>query len=83
LVGLAINFPVIQSRTHITPVRALFWSAVFNGIVAVPVMAMTILMSKNPKAMGNFARMSPMLRIMGWAATAVMAIVTIGMFLTW
>jgi Mn2+/Fe2+ NRAMP family transporter len=83
LVGVAINFPVIQSRTHITPIRALFWSAVFNGIVAVPVMAVMMLMSRNPKVMRDFARMSPALRIMGWAATAVMAIATIGMFLTW
>ncbi|HMB95598.1 MAG TPA: divalent metal cation transporter, partial [Tepidisphaeraceae bacterium] len=33
LLGLAINFPLVQKHIHLTPIRALFWSAVINGIV--------------------------------------------------
>ncbi len=38
LLGLAINLPVVQEHIHVTPIKALFWSAVINGIVAVPIM---------------------------------------------
>ncbi len=59
MLGLAMNFPVVQKYTHLTPIRALFWSAVINGIVAVPIMVVMMLMSDNPKAMGKFAGASP------------------------
>jgi NRAMP (natural resistance-associated macrophage protein)-like metal ion transporter len=83
LLGLAMNFPLIQKYTHLTPIRALFWSAVFNGIVAVPIMVVMMLITANQKAMGNFAGISPLLRIFGWLATGVMAVASAGMFLTW
>ena len=70
LVGLAINLPVVQRHLHVTPVRALFWSAVINGIVAVPVMIVMMLMISNRKVMRQFASVSPTLRAMGWLATA-------------
>lgn len=83
LLGLAMNFPLIQKYTHLTPIRALFWSAVINGIAAVPIMVVVMLMMANPKVMGNFAATSPFLRIFGWLATGVMAVASVGMFLTW
>ena len=72
-VGALINF------TDIDPVKALFWSAVVNGVVAVPVMVAMMLLSSNPAAMGDF-RLPPVLRWIGWTATAVMAAAAIGMF---
>ena len=66
LIGSAISF------TPIDPIKALFWSAVINGIVAVPVMAMMMLMASNKKMMGKFVITGP-LRLMGWLSTAVMA----------
>ncbi len=83
LLGLAMNFPEIQTYTHLTPIRALFWSAVINGIAAVPIMVVMMLMVANPKAMGKFAGGSPVMRILGWLATAVMAMAAIGLFATW
>ena len=59
LVGLAINLPVVQRHLHVTPVQALFWSAVINGIVAVPVMIVMMLMISNRKVMRQFASVSP------------------------
>jgi Mn2+/Fe2+ NRAMP family transporter len=70
---LAINFPVVQRITHLTPIKALFWSAVINGIAAVPIMVIVMLMARNRKVMGQFERTSKPLQVMGWIATAVMA----------
>jgi Mn2+/Fe2+ NRAMP family transporter len=73
LVGVVLNF------TPIDPVKALFWSAVINGVVAVPVMVMTMHMATSRKIMGKF-RVHGLLRVLGWLATATMAIAAIGMF---
>jgi NRAMP (natural resistance-associated macrophage protein)-like metal ion transporter len=83
ILGLAINFPMIQRHTHITPIRALYWAAVVNGVVAVPIMVVMMLMCHNKKIMGQFTRISKTMRAMGWLATAVMAAATVGMFVTW
>jgi NRAMP (natural resistance-associated macrophage protein)-like metal ion transporter len=83
ILGLALNFPLVQHAIHITPIRALVWSAVINGVVAVPIMAVIMIMIRNPKIMGKFVVTSRWLRITGWITTAVMAIASVGMFLTW
>jgi Mn2+/Fe2+ NRAMP family transporter len=75
LVGAAINF------SPINPIKALFWSAVINGVVAVPVMATMMLITTNPKIMGRFTITGP-LRTIGWAATLTMAAAAIGMGVT-
>ena len=74
--GALLNF------TPIDPIKALFWSAVINGVVAVPVMIMMMLMSTSAKTMGRFVLPVP-LRVVGWAATGVMAAAAVGMFATW
>jgi Mn2+/Fe2+ NRAMP family transporter len=56
----------------INPVKALFWSAVINGILAVPLMAIMMLVVRNPKAMGRLT-LGPRFTMIGWTATAVMA----------
>lgn len=73
--GMALNF------TPIDPVKALFWSAVINGVVAVPVMVAMMLMSANRAVMGDF-RLPPVLKSMGWIATTVMLAAAAGMFAT-
>jgi NRAMP (natural resistance-associated macrophage protein)-like metal ion transporter len=60
------------------PIRALFWSAVTNGVVAVPVMAMMMLMMSNRNVMGKFV-VTGMLRVVGWIATLAMAAAAAGM----
>jgi NRAMP (natural resistance-associated macrophage protein)-like metal ion transporter len=83
LLGLAINFPEVQKYTHVTPIKALFWVAVISGVVAIPIMVVMMLMVSNPKVMGKFAHGSRMLKIVGWLATGVMFVASVGMFLTW
>ena len=72
LVGVLINF------SPINPIKALYWSAVINGVVAVPVMAIMMLMAVNARIMGEFTIPSAM-RVIGWGATLVMALAVIGM----
>ena len=76
LIGALLNF------TPLDPIKALFWSAVINGVVAVPVMIMIMLMAAKPAIMGQFV-LPIRLKVMGWLATAVMTAATIGMFATW
>lgn len=60
------------------PIKALFWSAVINGVVSVPVMAIMMLISVNKKIMGKYI-VRGALRIVGWIATIVMAVATAAM----
>ena len=76
LIGIAINF------VGMDPVKALFWSAVINGVVAVPLMVMMMIMAMAPKVMGHFT-LSAGLCAMGWLCTAVMAVAVAIMFATW
>ncbi len=76
LIGILINF------VHLDPIKALFWSAVVNGVVAVPLMAVIMVLSRQPRVMGSFAISRP-LWAMGWLTTAVMAVVVAAMFATW
>ncbi len=76
LVGAILNF------TPLDPIKTLFWSAGINGVAAVPIMVMIMLMASRGKVMGAFA-LRPVLKIFGWLATAVMAAAAIGMFATW
>lgn len=76
LVGMALNF------TAIDPIKALYWSAVINGVAAVPIMVVIMMLSTNSRVMGTFA-LPPWLKIMGWVATLVMAAAAIIMFATW
>jgi len=75
LLGLALNFMKVD------PIQALFWSAIINGVVAVPVMVVTMLLASNRKVMGQFV-IPPGLRSIGWIATVVMALASVGLFAT-
>jgi len=64
--------------TPINPIRALYWSAVINGLVTLPIMAIVMMMAANPKVMGQFTISRP-LEIPSWLSTAVMALAAAGM----
>ena len=76
LVGALLNF------TSINPIKALYWSAVINGVVAVPVMTMMMLMARNRKVMGEFT-IARNLTALGWLATGVMAAASVLMIEGW
>jgi Mn2+/Fe2+ NRAMP family transporter len=50
----------------------LFWAAVVNGVIAVPIMAVMMLLGSRAAVMGRFV-IGPRLRALGWFATGVMA----------
>lgn len=55
----------------IDPARALYWAAVVNGILAAPLMAVMMLIVRNPRAMGRLT-VSTRMMVLGWSATALM-----------
>ena len=63
----------------INPVRALYWSAVINGILAAPLMALMMLIVTNPRAMGHLT-LSRRGAVLGWAATGVMTTASVLFF---
>ena len=65
LVGLALNF------VRFDPIRSLFIAAVINGLLAAPVMALMMLMTRNPKIMGKFT-LPLYLQVVGWIGTIAM-----------
>jgi Mn2+/Fe2+ NRAMP family transporter len=73
--GVALNF------THLDPMRALVWSAEINGVIAVPIMVIMMLLASREDIMGRFV-IRPRLRGLGWAATVVMAVTVMGMIAT-
>ena len=75
LIGVGINF------VHLDPIKALFWSAVINGVIAVPLMAMIMLMAMRKPIMGAFTLPRP-LWATGWLCTGVMAAAVATMFAT-
>jgi len=73
--GFALNL------TRINPMKALIYSAVINGLVAVPVMAMTMVLGSNKALLRDFV-LPPLLRSLGWVATLVMLAAAIAMIAT-
>ena len=75
--GMLIALGVLFSP--LDPIKMLFWSAVINGIIAVPIMAAMMIVARQHRRMGVFVA-TPWQRILGWAATLAMGAAVIGMF---
>jgi len=75
LLGVAMNF------VSINPIKALFWSAVINGVAAVPIMIVMMLMTTNKKITGS-VRLPRRQKVIGWIATAAMFAVAASMIAT-
>src|SRR3954470_17918505 len=76
LVGVLIDF------IGINPIRALFWTAVINGLLSPPLLVIIMLVANNRRVMGKRVN-GRFTNIVGWAATAVMFAAAIGMLVTW
>jgi Mn2+/Fe2+ NRAMP family transporter len=75
LCGIGLNF------TSIDPIKALYWSAVLNGVLAAPVMVLLMVLVRRPKVMGKLVVTGP-LYWLGWASTIAMALCIVGMAAT-
>ncbi len=75
LVGVVMNF------LNLNPIAALFWSAVINGVIAVPLMVLIVLVGANPEVMKR--RVSGRLSLtLTWLATGLMAVAAVAMIVT-
>jgi Mn2+/Fe2+ NRAMP family transporter len=72
LAGVGINFVPID------PIKALYWSAVLNGVIAVPVMVIMMAVASSTRIMGTL-KISGRLRVLGWLCTGVMAVAVLAM----
>ena len=76
LIALAIQY------SPISPMKALFWSAVINGVVAVPLMVAILILSSKRSVMGTYVASWPM-KFFGWLATGFMALAATYLFIAW
>ena len=81
IIAVATLGGVILCFTPIDPVKALFYSAVVNGVIAVPIMVVMMLLGTRREVMGDYA-IGKRLRWLGWAATVVMAVAVLAMLST-
>jgi NRAMP (natural resistance-associated macrophage protein)-like metal ion transporter len=80
VIAFSVLAALVLQYTPIDPMKALFWSAVINGVVAVPLMAVIVLLASKRSLMGEFVA-SRALRVLGWIGVAVMGVAALGMFL--
>jgi Mn2+/Fe2+ NRAMP family transporter len=80
VIALSVLAALVIQYSPISPMKALFWSAVINGVVAVPLMAVIILLVCNKSVRGRFTASRPIV-ILGWIGTAVMGLAAVRMFI--
>jgi NRAMP (natural resistance-associated macrophage protein)-like metal ion transporter len=73
VLGIAVDLSPLD------PIKALFWSAVVNGVIVVPIMIALMIVGSNRKHMGQFVATSGQ-RVFGWGATAMMTVAAVAMF---
>jgi NRAMP (natural resistance-associated macrophage protein)-like metal ion transporter len=81
-IAAAVGIACVLNFTPINPMRALYWSAVLNGVIAVPLMIALMHLATRKAVMGSL-RISTGLSALGWAATLTMAASVTGMAVSW
>jgi Mn2+/Fe2+ NRAMP family transporter len=82
ILAAGIVVGAVLNVMRLDPVRVLFWSAVFNGVAAVPLVFAIVTIAGDPKVMGRW-KASPLARAWGWLTFALMALAAIAMFVYW
>lgn len=80
VIAISVLLGLVIQYSPISPMKALFWSAVINGVVAVPLVAVIVLLASKRKVMGPFTA-SRAVVMLGWITTAVMGIAAVMMFI--
>ncbi|MEO6927744.1 MAG: divalent metal cation transporter, partial [Casimicrobiaceae bacterium] len=75
LIGVSIDF------TPVDPIKALYWAAIVNGVISVPIMAVMMRMATRKEIMGTLT-IRPRLHVLGWLATLMMAVAVIAMLIS-
>ena len=80
IIALSVLVALVIQYSPVSPMKALFWSAVINGVIAVPLMVVILLLSAKRSVMGEFTASRPIL-ILGWIAALVMSAASVRMLL--
>jgi Mn2+/Fe2+ NRAMP family transporter len=80
VIALSLLAALVIQYSPISPMKALFWSAVLNGLVAVPLLVVILLLASKESVMGQFVAPRA-IRVLGWITTAVMGMAAIWMFI--
>ncbi|AMP04582.1 NRAMP family divalent metal transporter [Collimonas pratensis] len=81
IIAVSTTIGVLLCFTPIDPIKALYWSAVINGVISVPIMAVMMLMAANAGIMGRFV-IGRKLKLLGWICTGAMTLAVLTMFMT-
>jgi Mn2+/Fe2+ NRAMP family transporter len=79
VIAAGIIIGIAMDLLRIDPIKALFWSAVLNGVAAVPLIAVIVWLASDRKVMGMWTS-SLLARAWGWAAVVLMGGAAVGMF---
>jgi Mn2+/Fe2+ NRAMP family transporter len=82
VIAVSVLAALVLQYTPISPMRALFWSAVINGMVAVPMLVVVIRLASMRRVMGDFVTAKP-IRLLSWLAAAIMTVAALGMVVAW
>jgi NRAMP (natural resistance-associated macrophage protein)-like metal ion transporter len=81
IIAISTSIGVALCFTPIDPIKALYWSAVLNGVISVPIMTLMMLMAVRPEIMGQFT-ITKKLKVLGWLATLMMVLAVAAMIFT-
>jgi len=81
IIAVATGVGTLMSVFEVDPIKALVWSAIVNGVISVPIMAVMMVIGQSKSLMGNYT-ISARHRVFGWAATGIMAVAVAFMFAT-
>jgi Mn2+/Fe2+ NRAMP family transporter len=77
IIGIAILLGVAVDLSPLDPIKALFWSAVVNGVITVPILVAVMIVVSRQQQMGKFIATTS---VIGWATVAMMAVAAVAMF---
>ena len=78
VLALSVALGILINFTGIDPIKALYWSAVINGVLAAPIMAVLMMLVRRKSVMGDLVVKGPVFWL-GWIATVAMAFCIVGM----
>lgn len=78
IIALATLIGVVIDFTPLDPIKMLFWSAVINGVISVPMIVAMMLLVSNPNVMKRYAIRGG-LKVLGWMAAAIMTLVLVAL----
>jgi len=80
VIAVSVLVALVIQYSPISPMKALFWSAVINGVVAVPLLVVIVLLASRKSIMGDYTAPRALI-VLGWIATAVMGMAAVSMLL--